>query len=133
MQKFERQKKIKKIVSEQKLGTHQEVLAVLSRFGVSTNQATLSRDLKELGITKVKGLYKVGKSNGDLGVVISKAGDNLFVIKTRNGQAMSVAVKIDDLKIKEVIGTIAGDDTIFVTTKDKSAQKKAIEKVSKFI
>ena len=133
MQKFERQQKIKKIISKQKLDTHQEILDLLAKFEVQTNQATLCRDLKELCISKTQGYYQIYENNDNPALTVQRAGDNLFIVKTKSGQAMAIAAKIDALKIKEVIATIAGDDAIFVAVKDKKSQKIAIHKILKFI
>jgi len=138
---------LKKIISEQEVSDQIQLLKELRNSGIETTQATISRDLQELNVVKIRvkqGRYKYEilekASESDLSdqlrVVFDnfvdeiKATNNLIVIKTAPGNANSVAVIIDRLGLPEILGTIAGDDTILVIV-DTDENRKRIE--NKFI
>lgn len=106
---------------------------MLQRKGFPVNQSSVSRDLLELGIIKVNGNYAMPqkpKNAVSLGLLsLEKAGDNLIVAKCESGLASAVAVKIDSAGMVQIIGTIAGDDTIFIAVKDAKTQKATIKKI----
>lgn len=110
-----------------RIESQHELLHELSRIGIDANQASVSRDLNELGISKVQGVYalpqlKAGESALTDFLDIESAGEHLLVVKTDIGKAQAVALAIDRLKISEIVGTLAGDDTIFVATKTQARQ-----------
>jgi transcriptional regulator of arginine metabolism len=134
---------LKKIISEQEVSDQIQLLKELRNSGIETTQATISRDLQELNVVKVRikpGRYKYEilekASESDLSeqlrVVFDnfvdgiKSTNNLIVIKTAPGNANSVAVIIDRLGLPEILGTIAGDDTILVIV-DTDENRKRIE------
>lgn len=127
MNKVNRQIAIKQIISEQTIGSQEELCTALHKNGFDITQATLSRDLKELGIVRnnsSKGLrYELNPANEErrlqsfIGYEVEQvsANESLVVIKTLPGRAQGVAEIIDSLHIPLILGTIAGDNTIFVT------------------
>ena len=127
MNKVNRQIAIKQIISEQTIGSQEELCSALHKNGFDITQATLSRDLKELGIVRnnsSKGLrYELNPANEErrlqsfIGYEVEQvsANESLVVIKTLPGRAQGVAEIIDSLHIPLILGTIAGDNTIFVT------------------
>ena len=134
---------IRKIISEQEVSDQVQLLNQLKNSGIQTTQATISRDLQELNVVKVRvepGHYKyevlekASESNlrDQLRVVFDnfvdqiKSTNNLIVIRTAPGNANSVAAIVDRLKIPEILGTIAGDDTILVIV-DTDENRKRIE------
>ncbi|HKG21661.1 MAG TPA: hypothetical protein VKC34_07155 [Blastocatellia bacterium] len=132
--KKKRQQEILGIISARKVATQQELAAELSARGVQATQSSVSRDIVELGLSKLNGYYfsprpALAASGPVLG--IDTAGDNLIVIKTDAGQASPAALAIDRANIDEVIGTVAGDDTILVAVKNLPAQRLAIKKIVK--
>jgi transcriptional regulator of arginine metabolism len=132
--KKKRQQEILGIISAKKVATQQELAAELSARGMQATQSSVSRDVVEMGLSKLNGYYfspkpALAASGPVLG--IDTAGDNLIVIKTDAGQASPAALAIDRAKIDEVIGTVAGDDTIFVAVKNLPAQRIAIKKIVK--
>lgn len=131
MQKHERHELILKLITGGAI-SRQDVLAdKLGKAGYSVTQASVSRDLDELGVKKVDGIYarvRSGAAGLDLRS-ITPAGENLLVIKCDPGLASAVTVRIDRAAFPEVIGTIAGDDTIFVATTDAASQAAAGEKI----
>lgn len=141
-EKAQRQLAIKEIISSKDISSQEELAKELSRRGFEVNQATLSRDLKELGIAKVstpEGVwYQLQPENEAhrLRALISyeiesiHANESLIVIKTLRGRASGVAEILDRLDIPDILGTIAGDDTIFIaptSTKKISAIVRRIK------
>ena len=124
--KEKRQKLIRDLVSEGLIGTQEELVDALATRGVRVTQATASRDVREMGLIKRRrggrSVYALpeaaGSDNGFVRVMqeailqMQPAG-NLLVIRTVTGMAMAVAAAIDSLQLPELVGDIAGDDTIF--------------------
>ncbi len=136
MTKEKRHQTICTIVSEQPIATQGELLAALARQGMSINQATLSRDLVEVGIRKSGGRYVPARNNGadaiDPAPVVkhfATCGPHLIVMRTAVGQAQAVAVKIDATNDSAFAGTLAGDDTIFIATKNRRTQAVALRRL----
>ena len=132
---------LKKIISEQEVSDQIHLLNELRNSGIETTQATISRDLQELNVVKVRtkpGCYRYeilekgseSDLRDQLRVVFDnfvdeiKSTNNLIVIKTASGNANSVAVIIDRLGLPEILGTIAGDDTILVVVNTDENRKK---------
>ena len=131
------------IIKEQVIGTQEELGEALENRGVFVTQATLSRDIKELGLVKVptlEGHYRYSlpqdRIPGDLvrraqkmledAVVSIDSAENIVVIKTMSGTAQGVAAAFDDLEWPEVVGTVAGDNTIMAVIRNKEAVKDVI-------
>jgi len=119
-----------KLLKERKFSKQTEVVSALKKLGYDVTQASVSRDFAELGIDKVAGRYlprsELG-GQGEFGGLVSGvefASPFLSVIRTSAGAASIVAAKLDKRAINGVLGTIAGDDTIFVATKTKAAQNQ---------
>jgi transcriptional regulator of arginine metabolism len=130
--KKERQAKIKELIEKYKIDTQDELIKRLKESGFSATQATMSRDIKDLKLTKisdgVNGYYYVfpntmsvsdiNKLNASLTHLITSVNCamNIIVIKTHAGMAQAVATGIDNIKTDEILGCVAGDDTIFIVT-----------------
>jgi transcriptional regulator of arginine metabolism len=135
MSKLARQQAIVELAHEGPLPSQQELCKVLARRGFRTTQATLSRDLNELRLVKTPDGYIL--SNGDApGEPIPavsrlvnefvrdvRRAQNLLVIKTISGSAQPVAVALDAEAWDEVVGTVAGDDTLLVITSNNKTAK----------
>ena len=117
-----------------------DLVHMLQRDGYTVTQSSVSRDLRDLGVLKAGGRYvmppdEVMRANGDFGALaqfvrqILPAGTCLTVVKTTIGSAASVAVAIDKAEWPEVVGTISGDDTIFVATNGEPAQAQLIARL----
>jgi len=132
--KRERQQEILEVISRKRIATQQELAAEVARSGIPATQASISRDIVEIGLTKANGYYTTPQTalpvEGPIGF-IDTAGDNLIVVKTEIGQAQPVALAIDGANIAQVVGTLAGDDTIFVAVKNLASQRLAIKKIVK--
>lgn len=132
MQKGVRQNKILSLIQAKPIGTQAELKSHLERAGMPATQSSVSRDLEELGILKHNGRYVLPRANGAAthGLLsIDTAGDVLVVAHTELGLASAVAVQIDAATIKEIIGTLAGEDTIFIAVNDRKAQRSTIKKI----
>jgi transcriptional regulator of arginine metabolism len=133
MIKETRQRKILSLIRSRRIGTQEELSEFLDRAGVGATQSSISRDLEELGIVKVNGFYTLPKpSHGAAArglLSLETAGDVLVVAKCEAGMASSLTVEIDRSAIEEIVGTIAGEDTIFIAVNDHKAQRAAIKKI----
>lgn len=132
MTKEKRQQKIRDFTQAQTVATQDELAELLSSAGFSVTQSSVSRDLDELGIVKVNGFYAVQQkeTNKSFGLqTLEIAGENLIVAKCDSGLASAACVRIDREKFAEVVGTIAGDDTIFIAVRNHNEQKAVLKKV----
>lgn len=133
MQKEQRQTTILKLITANQIARQEELAEMLERKGFSVTQSSVSRDLLELGVIKANGFYALPnkpKSAMTFGLIsLEIAGDNLVVAKTEAGLASACAVRIDAERIEEIIGTIAGDDTIFIAVRGQKEQKAVLKKV----
>jgi transcriptional regulator of arginine metabolism len=127
MNKAYRQGQILKLIRARKIHTQDELARALSELGVPATQVTLSRDIRELGLAKtVEGYQQVNtEAQGpDLATLAAefvqdvRMAQNLIVLKTAPGHANSVAVALDQEEWPEIVGTVAGDDTILVVLPD---------------
>ncbi len=130
---------IREIVAGNNVSTQTELVDLLHQRGVQCTQASISRDISTLGLVKVGGRYSLslGKPTTNnlkaelTGRIhrVSTAGDSLIVLHTDPGTASIVALTIDNARWDSVIGTIAGDDTIFVACNGKTAQDLTLLKM----
>jgi len=143
--KRERKAAIIRIISENNIETQDELLLMLREEGFNITQATVSRDIRELGVTKIsyngnKHKYVVG-SSFDTGhkesykqvmgswIRTIESADNIIVVKTVSGMAMAVGAAIDNQDIEGVMGCIAGDDTVFLAIRDSGLSDKIIGEI----
>lgn len=123
----QRQQIVRQIVREGAIRTQNELVAALGEHGCEVTQATVSRDIAELDLRKgARGLYTLPEDQRlwDLGSVAIKGtrrAGNQVIVHTEPGSASSVAAAIDAAQREEVLGTIAGDDTILVIACDDAA------------
>jgi transcriptional regulator of arginine metabolism len=133
-----RQDLILRMISERELGTQQDVVAALSDMGVEVAQATVSRDLAELGVLKVGTRYlALPHEPGAAGIEVLPSfalgvtpAQNLVVIHTRDGTAGAVANVLDRVRGLKIIGTIAGQDTVMAIAPDNEAAEEVAELVA---
>lgn len=133
MLKEQRQQAILKLISQKNVATQEDLTELLLKAKFNATQSSVSRDLVELGIIKINGFYALPEISADgqgFGLSdLEMAGEILIVAKCESGLASAIAVKIDRAKISEIVGTIAGDDTIFIAVKDKKSQRTAMKKI----
>lgn len=147
--KSERQQAIRRILLDNSVGSQDEILGHLSAQGFEVTQATLSRDFKELGVVKVhtpsEG-YFYRLSSGGVPIVtthkdaVAAAGlrsiefsGNLALIKTSPGFAGAIASVVDSNLSKEIVGTVAGDDTVLMVIREAYTREQVIASMGKFI
>ena len=144
---------LKMLISSRQMGSQDEVLQALSQEGIKITQATLSRDMKQLKVAKaatVNGTYIYVLPNETMykrvhgsqlasemlripGFQSINFSGNIGVIKTRPGYASSIAYNIDNSDIPEILGTIAGDDTIFIVVRQGSSPQEVIDSLEAVI
>ena len=133
--KARRHKLIREIIDQQNIETQNQLTDALAKHGLKVTQATISRDIKDLGLVKIstgENTFCYGFPNGMATVntydrikrmlrdnlIRVDVARNMLVLKTLPGAAQGVAFCLDGLGWKEIIGSIAGDDTIFIAIKD---------------
>ena len=144
---------LKMLISSKELGSQEEVLKALKKEGFQLTQATLSRDLKQLKVAKAASMngkyvyvlpnetmYKRVSSAQSAREMLSTPGymslnfsGNMGVLKTRPGYASLIAYNIDNADIPQVLGTIAGDDTIFLALKEGCSRQKVVEELGNIV
>lgn len=147
--KSDRMEVLKILISSKELSTQDEVLKALAQEGYTITQATLSRDLKQLKVAKaatMNGKYVYVLPNETMYKRVTKPqtvkemmqssgfrsinfSGNMGVIKTRPGYASSIAYNIDNSDIPQIIGTIAGDDTIFIVKAMGASNEEVVEEL----
>ena len=134
--KYSRHSKIIEIIKEHDVETQHELANLLIDSDFSVTQATVSRDIKELRLIKIlskNGRYKYSESNESSQLISDRFmklykdavlevdyAQNIVVVRTLTGSANAAAAAIDALKVKKIVGTIAGDDTIFLLVRTES-------------
>ena len=141
MDKFYRRNQILELISRGRITTQQELRRRLAQRGIRVTQATVSRDLEKLGLAKTRTGYTVVKAGPapeaqpDASLLLKeflrevKLAANLVVVKTHPGNAHTVAVALERKNWPEVVGTVAGDDTVFIATQKAGDAAKARRRV----
>ena len=152
-EKNNRLEALRLIISSQQMGSQEELLNALQKEGFQLTQATLSRDLKQLKVAKaatMSGNYVYVLPNESMykrvsnptsaremmqipGFISISYSGNMGVIKTRPGYASAIAWNIDRGDLPQILGTIAGDDNIFVVIKEGISHKEVKEALSKVV
>src|SRR4030095_2284921 len=143
-QSVARRAAILRLIRESTVHNQDELARLLRKQGFEATQSSVSRDLRELGVAKAGDHYIL--PGGDLSAAgtpfaavsnfvmeVRTAGPSLTVVKTTTGTAQSVAVAIDESSWPEVVGTISGDDTIFIATVDARAQRKLTTRLREIV
>jgi len=144
--KIWRHKKIVELIKDKEIGTQEALVEALEDAGFPVTQATISRDIKELGLIKAPDgagtsrYILAGDSVNPLhedrmkrlfrdAVISLDSSENLIIIKTLPGEAQGVASAVDHVGWPEIIGTVAGDDTILIVIKTKQFTHTAMKKL----
>jgi len=143
--KTERQERILELILKYEIETQEEMMERLRNDGFKVTQATVSRDLKELKLTKTltsRGTYRysaVNRAHGNRNVKLNNAmvdsiisvdhALNNIVIKTYPGLAAAVASAVDALNMPNMLGCVAGDDAIIIVTRDEKSSAEISEKI----
>ena len=147
--KMTRHAKIKEIIDDDKIETQEDLASALRGEGIEVTQATVSRDIKELMLVKVPDAnghyhYAYPKEHGMMltmerlartfhdSIVSVRASDSMVVIRSLPGTAQSVAFALDYMKWPEILGTIAGDDTVFVAMENKEGVVTLLKRLKEY-
>ncbi|OLC56841.1 MAG: hypothetical protein AUH85_04985 [Chloroflexi bacterium 13_1_40CM_4_68_4] len=147
-----RQQAIRRVIGTRPIRTQEELAAALRRQGVEATQATVSRDIEELGLVKVRGArgehhYEVASRNTIVDAqqgparlrrfcedyaVEGAVSESLVVLRSTPGSANALAAAIDACALRHVIGTLAGDDTVFLATEGARWSRNVLEQLKEF-
>ena len=143
MSKKQRLKDIMILIEENEIDTQEELTEKLNGMGYNVSQATVSRDINELNLVKVLGSnkkFRYARGCADIKEIPKKyielfkhvtvsftLASNLIVLRTLSGNAGTAGMAIDAMKIDQILGTIAGDDTLLIITKTNSDAEKVIK------
>lgn len=143
--KKSRHQKIKELVEKYEIETQEELADKLKEAGYAVTQATVSRDIREMKLSKIsmgdgRQKYAVLIHNDHYlsdkyirvlkdGFVSMDMAQNILVVKTVSGMAMAVAAAIDAMKLKEIVGSIAGDDTIMMAVRTVEDTQTVMKKI----
>ena len=147
MKRNKRHEAIKHVIATQEVSTQEELTKILNEQGFNTTQATVSRDINELNLVKVAGnikkfkyAVKSGLDRSDKyanifkeSVISIEVSLNILVIKTVEGSANAAAAFVDKLNLAEIIGTMAGDDTILVVARSIESAPKIQEALKEYL
>jgi len=136
-----RQGQILRLIKNRKIHTQDQLAQELASQGITTTQVTLSRDIRELGLVKTPDGYRQVEATVGPGIEYmageflwhAVSAQNILVLKTAPGHASSVAVSLDQEEWPEVVGTIAGDDTVLVVTPDAATAIILLERLMSFL
>ena len=138
----ERREALKRIIRSEVVGRQTELVRLLKKAGHAVTQSSVSRDLKELGVAKIGDRYMLADTSNSTVASLDTvaafiqdtraAGPHLSVVRTTVGSAQTVAAAIDRARWPEVVGTISGDDTIFIATADSRAQRTLLDRLRPF-
>ena len=151
--KSKRQKLICDLILKYEIETQEELVSKLLEAGCKVTHATISRDIRELRLTKIvgeSGVQKYALPAQDASIQTPLAGirfsrvlqegfisvdiaGNIVVMRTMTGMAMAVAAALDHLNLQEIVGTIAGDDTIFMAVRNEESAKRLCEKIETLV
>ncbi len=142
--KARRQRIIRQLLEQHRVESQEQLQKLLSREGTEATQATLSRDLRDLGVLKGPRGYMLPATEPDppkpTPVALQEAlqnfltsarqGENIVVLKTGPGQAGALASELDRAQLEGLLGTVAGDDTIFLAANSTRSAKRIYSKLS---
>ena len=147
--KIERQAKILELIVKNEIGTQEELTARLEEAGFNATQATVSRDIREMKLTKIADgagklryvAYKTTEEDMNEkyirifldGFMSMDTAQNILVVKTVSGMAMAVAAALDHMDFPEIVGSIAGDDTIMCAVRSVDDTVSLMAKLKKII
>ena len=149
MHRNARQQKILEIIANKEIDTQEELCAELNKLNFNVTQATISRDIKELKLYKISGKNKKFKYaclesdddsvRGKMKTLFRECvqainyANNIIVIKTMRGNGSTAGIFVDSLQLKEIIGSVAGDDTLLIVVDSNDNAKLIAEKLKEFI
>lgn len=146
MNKVLRQRAILEALRQGPVASQEDLQRVLRKRGFKVGQATLSRDIRDLNLSKTSSGYNLSQADSGSGLALPpvqrlvrefvldvRPAQNLLVLKTIVGSAQPVAAAIDEQEWEEMVGTIAGDDTILIICPDKDAARKVAARIEEML
>lgn len=146
MNKSLRQRAVLEVVGQEPVANQEDLQRALRKRGFKVTQATLSRDIRDLGLIKTAAGYALPQGEASASVALppvkrlvrefvleARPAQNLLVVKTIIGSAQPVAAALDEQEWEEVVGTIAGDDAILIVCPDKDAAKKVAARIEEML
>ena len=145
--KADRQQTVLRLIREHKVETQQQLAELLQQEGFQVTQATVSRDIRKLGLTKasvggVSCYVQAKQGSGEReryinvlreGFLSADTAGNILVVKTVSGMAMAVAAAMDAMELEQVVGSIAGDDTIMIAIRSEAAALELRDRLTESI
>ncbi len=140
-----RRLRILELISTRPMHTQEELVEALAEDGWDVTQSSVSRDIGALRLVKINGAYQrpvaAGESPGDQDeqriaesvLTVNSAGEAIVVLHTPPGEANRAGIALDRLAWPEVLGTIAGDDTIFIAVTNKRAQSQLLQRLRELV
>jgi transcriptional regulator of arginine metabolism len=140
-----RHTKIIEIVKKREVGSQEALSTALRQAGIRVTQSTLSRDIHELGLVKVRGIYHEAPDAGTVPqdstvrrsfqqlVVSAHVSGNILLVRTAPGDAHSLGVRLDAADWPEILGTVAGDDTVFALLRNGKLGKKVLKRIQGYL
>jgi len=144
-----RHAKILEIITHKEIETQEELCEELNQLNYVVTQATISRDIRDLHLFKVVGIEKkyryayINDGEGEISpkmkslfrdcVLSVKAAQNLVVVKTLTGNGANAGAVVDKLNYEEIVGSVAGDDTLLIVCADNDGAAVVVEKISAFM
>jgi len=144
MSKKPRHAKILDLLRKHHVSSQDELSTLLSKDGVKVTQPTLSRDIRELGLIKVRGVYQIPEEHlaappleaikRSLQQLVLQSGvsGNIVLVKTSPGCGQPLGVVLDSARWPEVLGTVAGDDTVFILLRDPRFGRKVLRRIQEY-
>ena len=129
------------IIRSSRVRSQEELSSFLKRESIEVTQSTLSRDIRELGLVKIRGSYQIAADVNSapseevlrraFGQFVIRTGvsGNMVMLKTSPGNAHSIGVVLDAAQWPEILGTVAGDDTVFVLLRNSRLGRKVLERI----
>jgi transcriptional regulator of arginine metabolism len=146
MNKALRQRAVLEVLRQGAIASQEDLQRALRKRGFKVGQATLSRDIRDLNLSKTAAGYALPQGEGGAGLVLPpvqrlvrefvldvRPAQNLLVVKTIIGSAQPVAAALDEQEWEEVLGTIAGDDAILIVCPDKDAARKVAGRIEEML
>ncbi len=144
-----RHSKILELISHQEIETQEELCEELNKLNYAVTQATISRDIRDLHLFKVAGITKkyryayINDGESEISpkmkslfrdcVLSVKAAQNLVVVKTLSGNGANAGAVVDKLHYGEIVGSVAGDDTLLIVCCDNGGAERIVGKITEFI
>jgi len=144
MSKKARHVRILDLLRKHRVSSQDELSALLGREGVGVTQPTLSRDIRELGLIKIRGDYQIPEEHlaappaeairRSLQQLVIRSGvsGNIVMVKTSPGYGQSLGVVLDSAQWPEILGTVAGDDTVFILLRNARFGRKVLRRIQEY-